>query len=60
MCGRNHANMLARVRAVPFDEYQAWYDRQAADIKAARVAGAAQRAAIKKQEQEAAERSESE
>ena len=24
--------MLARVRAVPFDEYQAWYDRQAADI----------------------------
>ena len=52
--------MLARVRAVPFDEYQAWYDRQAADIKAARVAGAAQRAAIQKQEQEAAERSESE
>ena len=45
LCGRNHANMLARVRAVPFDEYQAWYDRQAADIKAARVAGAAQRAA---------------
>ena len=60
LCGRNHANMLARVRAVPFDEYQAWYDRQAADIKAARVAGAAQRAAIKKQEQEAAQRSESE
>ena len=23
LCGRNHANMLARVRAVPFDEYQA-------------------------------------
>ncbi len=60
LCGRNHANMLARVRAVPFDEYQAWYDRQAADIKAARVAGAATRAAIRKQEQEAAQRSESE
>ena len=29
LCGRNHANMLARVRAVPFDEYQAWYDQQA-------------------------------
>jgi cytochrome c oxidase subunit 2 len=60
LCGRNHANMLARVRAVPFDEYQAWYDRQAADIKAARDAGAKQRAAILKQEQEAAQRSESE
>jgi cytochrome c oxidase subunit 2 len=60
LCGRNHANMLARVRAVPFDEYQAWYDRQAADIKAARDAGAKQRAGILKQEQEAAKRSESE
>jgi cytochrome c oxidase subunit 2 len=60
LCGRNHANMEARVRAVPFDEYQAWYDRQAADIKAARDAGAKQREAIKKQEQEAAQRSESE
>jgi cytochrome c oxidase subunit 2 len=60
LCGRNHANMLARVRAVPFDEYQAWYDQQAADIKAARDAGAKQRAGILKQEQEAAQRSESE
>jgi cytochrome c oxidase subunit 2 len=59
LCGRNHANMLARVRAVPFDEYQAWYDQQAADIKAARDAGAKQRAAILKQQQEAAQRSES-
>jgi cytochrome c oxidase subunit 2 len=60
LCGRNHANMLARVKAVPFDEYQAWYDQQAADIKAARDAGAKQRAGILKQEQEAAQRSESE
>jgi cytochrome c oxidase subunit 2 len=60
LCGRNHANMEARVRAVPFDEYQAWYDRQAADIKAAREAGARQREAIQKQQQEAAKRSESE
>jgi cytochrome c oxidase subunit II len=60
LCGRNHANMLARVRAVPFAEYKAWYDRQAADIKAARDAGAKQRAGIVKQEQEAAQRSESE
>jgi cytochrome c oxidase subunit 2 len=59
LCGRNHANMLARVRAVPFDEYQAWYDQQAADIKAARDAAKNQRAEILKQQQEAAQRSES-
>jgi cytochrome c oxidase subunit 2 len=35
LCGRNHANMLARVRVVSVDDYQAWYDRQKADIKAA-------------------------
>jgi cytochrome c oxidase subunit 2 len=57
LCGRNHANMLARVRAVPFDQYQAWYDRQAADIKAARQEGANQRAQIQKQQQQAAQRS---
>ena len=60
LCGRNHANMLARVKAVPFDEYQAWYDRQAADIKSARDEAAKQREAIQKQQQEAAQRSESE
>ncbi|MEA2441364.1 MAG: cytochrome c oxidase subunit [Thermoleophilaceae bacterium] len=57
LCGRNHANMLARVRAVPFDQYQAWYDRQAADIKSARDEAAKQRAQIQKQQQEAAQRS---
>ena len=59
LCGRNHADMLARVRAVPFDQYQAWYDRQAAAIKAAQLAGAKQRAAILRQQREAAQRSES-
>jgi cytochrome c oxidase subunit II len=60
LCGRNHANMLARVRAVPFDEYQSWYDQQAADIKAAREEGAKQRKEFERQEREAAERAESE
>jgi cytochrome c oxidase subunit II len=60
LCGRNHANMLARVRAVPFDEYQSWYDQQAADIKTAREEGAKQREEIQKQEREDAERAESE
>ena len=60
LCGRNHANMLARVRAVPFDEYQAWYDRQAADIAAARKAAAAERKRSQDEEKRAAEQSESE
>src|SRR5215213_1679929 len=50
LCGRNHANMSARVRVVPFDEYQAWFDREAAGIKTAREEGAKQRAEINKQE----------
>jgi cytochrome c oxidase subunit 2 len=58
LCGRNHANMLAQVRAVPFDEYQEWFDREAADIKAARDAGAAQRKQLLKQQSDAAEQSE--
>jgi cytochrome c oxidase subunit 2 len=33
LCGRNHANMYAKVIALPFEEWKAWYDRQAADIK---------------------------
>jgi cytochrome c oxidase subunit II len=58
LCGRNHTNMTAQVRAVPFDEYQEWFDREAADIKAARTAGADQRKALLKQQSEAAEQSE--
>ena len=38
-------HVRARDRAVPFDEYQAWYDRQAADIKTARDEAAKQRKA---------------
>ena len=58
LCGRNHANMLAQVRAVPFDEYQAWFDRTAADIQAARDEGAAQRKELLEQQSDAAEQSE--
>jgi cytochrome c oxidase subunit 2 len=28
LCGRNHANMVASVRAIPAAEYQAWVTRQ--------------------------------
>ena len=55
LCGRNHANMYGRVTAVPFPQYQAWFDRQAADIKAARLEGARQRAALNKAQQDAAQ-----
>jgi cytochrome c oxidase subunit 2 len=43
LCGRNHANMYAKVIALPFDDWKAWYDRQASDIKAAEQAAAAGR-----------------
>jgi cytochrome c oxidase subunit II len=43
LCGRNHANMTARVRAVSVQEYQAWLEQQKTDIKAAEKAGAQQR-----------------
>ena len=32
LCGENHAQMLARVRAVPVEEYEAWRQGQAAGI----------------------------
>jgi cytochrome c oxidase subunit 2 len=58
LCGRNHANMTARVRVVRFADYQAWYDQQAADIKAARDEGAKQREELLKSQQEAAQQAE--
>jgi len=60
LCGRNHANMYARVRAVPFDEYQRWFDQQAAGIQTARDQAAKQRGEIQQQQREAAQRAESE
>ena len=33
LCGDNHADMRARVIALPADEFQAWQERQAADIQ---------------------------
>jgi cytochrome c oxidase subunit II len=50
LCGRNHANMYASVVALPYDEWKAWYDRQAADLKAAQEAAAAGRKQLQEQE----------
>jgi cytochrome c oxidase subunit 2 len=43
LCGRNHANMTARVRAVSVEDYQKWLAQRKADIKSAEEQGAAQR-----------------
>ena len=43
LCGRNHANMTARVRAVSVEEYTRWLAQRKADITSAEKQGAAQR-----------------
>jgi cytochrome c oxidase subunit 2 len=43
LCGRNHANMLARVRAVSPERYQSWLAAKKRQIDAANRAAAAQR-----------------
>jgi cytochrome c oxidase subunit 2 len=43
LCGRNHADMLARVIGLPFDEWQAWRERKAEELKTAEEEAAAGR-----------------
>jgi cytochrome c oxidase subunit 2 len=43
LCGRNHANMTAHVRAVTPAEYERYIERRKADIRAANEAAARQR-----------------
>jgi cytochrome c oxidase subunit 2 len=43
LCGRNHANMLAQVRVVSPEAYQAWYRNQATRIKTAQKLQAQER-----------------
>jgi cytochrome c oxidase subunit 2 len=45
LCGDNHADMRARVIAMPVDQYQAWIENQRKQILAAQAALAAQRKA---------------
>jgi cytochrome c oxidase subunit II len=42
LCGRNHANMMARVKAVPVAQYRRWVQRQKQAIDSANRATAAQ------------------
>ena len=48
LCGRNHANMTARVRIVSVPQFEAWYARQRAQIKLANAAAKLKRAAADK------------
>jgi cytochrome c oxidase subunit II len=43
LCGRNHADMLARVIGLPFDDWQAWRDRKAEELTTAQDEAARQR-----------------
>ena len=45
LCGTNHADMHARVRAIPVDQYEAWVKRQAQAITQSRELLSKQRAA---------------
>ena len=51
LCGRNHANMTAQVRAVTPAEYERWLDQRKKDIKAADDAAAQQRKQVQQQQQ---------
>jgi cytochrome c oxidase subunit 2 len=50
LCGRNHANMYGRVIGLRYDDWKAWYQREAADLKAAKDAAAKQRAQLNAQQ----------
>jgi cytochrome c oxidase subunit II len=51
LCGRNHANMYASVRALPYPEWKQWYDREATAIQEAEQAAAEGREELEQQEQ---------
>lgn len=51
LCGRNHANMYARVIGMRMDDYKAWYRRKVQQVQQARKLAAAQQKALLKQQQ---------
>jgi cytochrome c oxidase subunit 2 len=50
LCGRNHANMYARVIGMRMDDYQAWYRRKVQQVAQARKIVALQQKALLKQQ----------
>jgi cytochrome c oxidase subunit 2 len=50
LCGRNHANMLARVIGMRMDDYKAWYQRKVQQVQQARQQVARQQKALLRQQ----------
>jgi cytochrome c oxidase subunit 2 len=50
LCGRNHANMYARVIGMRMPDYKKWYADQVAALKAAEIAVAKQQKALEAQQ----------
>ena len=50
LCGRNHANMLARVIGMRLPDYRAWVERKAAEIEQAREEAAETRRRIQQEQ----------
>ena len=52
LCGRNHANMYARVIGMRMDDYKAWYKRKVQQVAQARKLAAAQQKALLRQQKQ--------
>jgi cytochrome c oxidase subunit II len=50
LCGRGHADMLARVIGLPYDDWKAWYDRKAAELKQSEEDAATKRKELQAEE----------
>jgi cytochrome c oxidase subunit II len=50
LCGRNHADMLARVIGLRYDDWKAWYDSKAEQLKQAQADAAKERQKINAEE----------
>ena len=51
LCGRNHANMLGRVIGVSFDDWEAWRERKAEELKTAQEEAADRREELQSEEE---------
>ena len=58
LCGRNHANMVAHLRALTPEDYQAWIERRKREIAAGNRAAAQQREQQQREGQEPDEQTE--
>jgi cytochrome c oxidase subunit 2 len=50
LCGRGHADMLARVIALPFDQWKAWYDRKTDELEQSKEDAAKRREELNSEE----------